>query len=149
MKIKIYRTVLLPIVLYGCEAWSFTLREEHRLRVSENTVLRRVFGSKRDEVTEEWRKLNNEELNDLYYSPNIIRVIKSGRMRWEAHVARMGESRNVYRILVGKYEGKNTLGRPIHRYYNITPNLLEVDGEAWTGLIWLRIGAVSGLLWMW
>jgi len=77
------------------------LREERRLRVFENRVLRRIFGSKRDEVTGEWRKLHNEELNDLYCSPNIVRVIKSSRMRWAGHVARMGEGRDVYRVLVG------------------------------------------------
>jgi hypothetical protein len=80
----------MPVVLYGCETWSFTLREEHRLRVFDNRVLRRIFGPKRDEVTGEWTKLHNEELNDLYCSPNIMRVIKSRRMRWVRHVARMG-----------------------------------------------------------
>ena len=81
LKIKIYRTIILPVVLYGCETWSLTLREEHRLRVSENRMLRRIFGPKRDGVTGEWRKLHNEELNDLYCSPNIVRVIKSRIMR--------------------------------------------------------------------
>jgi len=81
-KIKIYRTVILPVVLYGCETWSLTLREERRLRMFENRVLRRIFGPKRDEVTGEWGKLHNGELNDLYSSPNIVRVIKSRRMRW-------------------------------------------------------------------
>ena len=102
LKIKIYRTIILPVVLYGCETWSLILREEHRLRVFENRVLRRIFGSKEEEVTGEWSKLHNEEPNDLYCSPNIVRVIKSRRMRWEGHVARMGERRGVYRILVGK-----------------------------------------------
>ena len=89
LKIRIYRTIILPVVLYGCETWSLTLREERRLRVFENRVLRRIFGPKRDEVTGEWKKLHNEELNNLY-SPNIVRVIKSRRMRWVGHVARMG-----------------------------------------------------------
>jgi hypothetical protein len=88
-----------------------TLREEHRLRVFENRVLRRIFGPKRDEVTGEWRKLHNQELHNLYSSPNIIRMIKSRMMRWAEHVACMGEKRNTYRILVGKPEGRRPLGR--------------------------------------
>ena len=94
------------------------MREERRLRVFENRVLRRVFGPKRDEVTGEWRKLHNEEINDLYCSPNIVRVIKSRRMRWAGHVARLGERRGVYRVLVGKPEGKRPLGRPWRRWEN-------------------------------
>ena len=76
LKIKQYRTIILPVILYGCETWSLTLTEEHRLRVFEKGVLRRIFGPKRDGVTRQWRKLHNEELNDLYSSPNIVRVIK-------------------------------------------------------------------------
>jgi hypothetical protein len=87
------------MVLYGCETWPLTLREEHRLRVFENRVRRRIFGLKRDEVTGEWRKLHNKELHDLYSSLRIIRIIKSRRMKWAGHVARMGEKRNAYRLL--------------------------------------------------
>ena len=100
------------MVLYGCETWSLTLREERRLRVFENRVLRRVFGPKMDDVTGEWRKLHIEELNDLYSLPNIVLVVKSRRMRWAGHVARMEEDRGVHRVLVGKPEGKRPLGSP-------------------------------------
>jgi hypothetical protein len=108
--------IIAPVVLYGCETWSLTLREEHRLRVFENRVLRGIFGPKRDEVTGEWRKLDNEELHILYSSLNIIRQIKSRRMRWAGHVLRMGEERNVYRVLMAKPEGKRPLGRPRRRW---------------------------------
>jgi hypothetical protein len=87
---RICKTIILPVILYGCETWSLTLREEHRLRVFENRVLRRIFGLERDEVTGEWRKLHSEELHDLYPSPSIIRIMKSRRMRWAGHVARIG-----------------------------------------------------------
>jgi len=93
LNIKIYRTIILPVVLYGCETRSLTSTEERKLRVFENMVLRRIFGPRRDEVTGEWRRLHKEELNNLYTSPNIVRVIKSRRMRWAGHVARMGEER--------------------------------------------------------
>ncbi|KAJ4435558.1 hypothetical protein ANN_18174 [Periplaneta americana] len=99
LKVRIYKTVILPVLLYGCETWTLTLREELRLRVFENKVLRKIFGAKRDEVTGEWRKLHNTELHALYSSPDIIRNIKSRRLRWAGHVARMGESRNAYRVL--------------------------------------------------
>ena len=92
------------VVLYGCEIWSLTLREERKLRVFENMVLRRTFGPSRDDVTGEWKRLHNEELNYLYSSPNTVRVIKLRRMRWAKHVARMVEERGVYRVLVGKPE---------------------------------------------
>jgi len=93
VKHPVYRTIILPLVLYGCEAWSLTLREESKLRVFENMVLRRIFGPRRDEVKGEWRRSHNEELNDLYSSPNIVRVIKLRKMRWAGHVARVGEER--------------------------------------------------------
>ena len=123
LKIKIYRIIILPVVLHGCENLSLTLREERKLRVFKNMVLRRIFGPRRDEVMGEWRRLHNEELNDLYCSPNIVRVIKSRRMRWAGHVASMGEERGVYRVLVGKPEGR----RPRHRRVdNIRTDLQEL-----------------------
>jgi len=94
-KIKIYRTIILPVVLYGCEAWSLTLGEEMKMRVFENRVLRKIFGPRRDEATGEWRRLHNELLNDLYSSPNIVRVIKSRRIGWAGHVLHTGEERGV------------------------------------------------------
>jgi len=100
------------------------LREERKLRVFENRVFRRIFGPRRDEVTGEWRRLHNEQLNDLYSSPNIARVIKSRRMRWTGHVARMGEERGVYRVFLGKPEGKSHWGD------------LGVDG-------WIILGRIS------
>jgi hypothetical protein len=132
-----YRTIILPVVLYCCETWLLTLREERRLRVFVNRVLRRIFGPRRDEATGDWRRLHNEELNDLYSSPNIVRVIKSRRMRWAGYVACMGEERGVYRVLVGKPEGKRPLGRPSHRWVdNIRMDLQEVGcGHVdWIGL---------------
>jgi len=116
-------------VLYGCKTWSLTLREELRLRVFENRVLRIIFGPKRDEVTEDWRKLHNDELNCLYTTRNIVRETKSIRMRWAGHVVRMGERSGVYRFLVGKPEGKSPLGRPRCRWEdNIKMDLQEVGG---------------------
>jgi hypothetical protein len=136
-KIREYRCIILPVVLYGCETWSLTLREEQRLRVFENRVLRRIFGPKRDDATGEWRSLHNEELNYLYSSPNIIRVIKSRRMRWAGRVAHMGEKRGAYRILVGRPEGRQPLGRPRCRWEdNIKMALQEVG---WVGLNWIEL----------
>jgi len=108
IKSKVRRKIILPFVLYECETWSLTLREERRLRVFENRVLRRIFGRRRDEVTGEWSKLHNEELNDLYCSPNIVRVIKSRRMKWAGHVARICDRRGVHRALVRENWGKET-----------------------------------------
>jgi hypothetical protein len=96
LKVKIYKTIILRVVSYGYETWSLTLSEGHRLRVFENRVLRRIFGPKRDEVTRDWRKLHSGELHNLYSSPDIIRQIKSRRMRWAGHVASMGDGRNLY-----------------------------------------------------
>ena len=122
----------MPVVLYGCEAWSLTAREERKLRAFENMVLRRIFGPRRDEVTGEWRRLHNEELNGLYSS-----------MRWAGHVARMGAERGAYKVLVGKPEGKRPLGRPRRRWVdNIRIDLQEVGcgyGD-WIGLAQDRDG---------
>ena len=106
----------------------------------ENMVLRKIFGPRREDVTGEWRRLPNEELSDLYSSPNIVRVIKSRRMRWAGHVARMGEEKGVFRVLVGKPKGKRPQGRPRRRWVdNIRMDLQEVDVGIWTGLGWPRI----------
>jgi hypothetical protein len=102
IKIRIYKTIILPVILYGCETWSLTLREEHRLRVFENRVLRRIFGLKRDKVTGGWRKLHNVEPRNRNSSRSIIRMIESRRMRLAGHVARMGEKKNAHRTLAGK-----------------------------------------------
>jgi len=140
--------------LYGYETWSLTLREECRLRVLENRALRRIFGPKRDEVTREWRKLHNGELNGLYCSPNIVWVIKLRRMRWAGHVTCLGEKRGVYWVLVGKPEGKRPLGRPRHRWEeNIKMDLQEVGcgGMDWIELAqdrdswWALVNAVVNL----
>ena len=124
-------SLIFPFYVKLKEAYihSLTLREERRLRVFENRVLRRVFGHKRDEVTGEWIKLHNEELRDLYSLHNIVRVVKSKRMRWAGHVARMDEGRCVHRVLVGKPDGKRPLGRPRRRWEdNIKMDLQEVEG---------------------
>ena len=122
MKIKTHRNIIWPF-LYGGETGSLTLREERRLRVFENRVLERMYGPKWDEVTREWGKLHNEELNDLY----PVRMRKSRIMRWAGNVVRMREKRGVYRVLVGKPERKRPLGRPRRRWeYNIKTDIQEV-----------------------
>ena len=105
----------MPVVLYGCEAWSLTLRKECRPRSFENIILRRIFEPKRDE-NGEWRRLHNEELHSLFRSPNIVRVIKSRRLRWAGHVARMEEVRSALKIFTGTPTGKRPSGRPRHRW---------------------------------
>jgi hypothetical protein len=142
VKVKIYKTIILPVVLYGCETWSVTSRKQHGLSVFENRVLRRLFGPKRDEITGEWRKFYCEDLHNLYLSPDIIRQIKARRMRWAGHEARMGEGRNVYRVLVGKPEG-----RLRHKWEDgIRMDLRETGcGGVWSGFSWLRIGTGVGL----
>jgi hypothetical protein len=122
-----------PVVLYG----SLTLKEGHRLRVSENRVLRREVGPMRDEETGKWRKLHNEELHSLYSSPNIIRQIKSRRMRWAGHVARMGEGRNVYRVLMGKPERRRPLGRPRRRWEDGIR--MDVRKISWGRVDWIEL----------
>ena len=136
LKVKAYKTIILPVVLYGCETWSFTLREEYRLRVFENKVLRKIFGAKKNKITGEWRKLHNVELHALYSSPNIIGNLKSRRLRWGGHVARMQQFRNEYRVLVGKHESKRPLGRPRRRWEDIKMDFRKVgcDPRAWIAL---------------
>ena len=115
LNIKIYKTIILPVVLYDCEIWFFTLKEECRVRLLGKTILRRIFGSKRDE-NGRWRRLHNEELNSLYRSPNVMRVIKFRRLRWTGHSARMKEDRIAFEILTDKPTGKRSPGRPRRRW---------------------------------
>jgi hypothetical protein len=136
-----YKTVILPGVLFWCETWSPTLREEHSVRISENRVLRRIFGSKRKEDGS-WRKLHNDELHSLYSSPNIVRVIKLRRMRWAGHVARMGEGRGFCRVLVGRPKCKRPLGRPRCRWEDDIKLVLReigIDGANWFQLAQDRV----------
>jgi hypothetical protein len=150
LKIKIDRTIILRVVLHVCVTCSLALREERRLRVFENRVLRRVFGAKRDEVTGEWRKLHNEELGDLYSSSNIVRVVKSRKMRWEGHVARMVEGRGVHGVLVVRPEGKRPLGRSRRRWEINTKKIFRKwEGVVGTGRSWFGIGIGGRHLSVW
>jgi hypothetical protein len=134
VEVKIYKIVILPAVL--CDVtWSFTLKEERRLRVFENRALRRICGPKRDEVTGEWRKLHSGELHNLYSLPDIIRRIKSRRIRWAGHVARMGEVKKLYEFLVEESEGKRPLGRPRRTWENGIKLCLREIG--WEGVEWV------------
>ena len=133
--------------MYGCETWSLTLREEHRLRVFENKVLKKIFDAKKDEITGEWRKLHNAELHALYSSPNIVRSLKSRRLRWAGHAARKGQSRNAYRVLVGKPEGKRPLERSSRRWEdNIKMDLRRWVVTLGTGWTLLKIGTNGRLM---
>jgi hypothetical protein len=134
LNIKICRTIILPVVLYGWETWSLTLREERRLRVFENGVLR-ILG--RGTVSGEWRKLHNDEFNDLYSSPTTVRVMKSRRMWRAGHVAPMGEGRVVYSTLVEKPEWKRSLGRPRRRWENNIKVDLQQVGCG--GMDWIEL----------
>jgi hypothetical protein len=144
LKITIYRIIILP-VLYGCETWSLTLREERRLRVFENWVLRRIFGSQRDEVTGEWRKLHNEELNDLYCLPNMVRVMKS-RMSWAGNVARLGRGVAYRGFRWGNLRERDHLESPGIEGRLILKRIFRKCDGTWNVLIWLRIGTGGGLL---
>jgi hypothetical protein len=130
----------------GAELGSVALREEHTMRVFENTILRGIVGPKTDQVTREWRKLHSEELHNLYLSPNIIRHIISRRMRWAGHVARLGGERKVYKVLVGKPEGKRSLGRSKHRWEDGIRMYLREIGWSVETFSWLRIGAGGAFL---
>jgi hypothetical protein len=144
VKVRIYKTIILPVVLYGCETWSLAVREERKLKVFENRMLRIIFGPKRDGVTGRWKNCINDKLHYLYFSPSIIRIIKWRRMRWAEHVGRMGEKRTVYTLLVGKPDRKRPLGRPRRRWIdNIKMNLLEIGFSA---VDWIGTGTGAELL---
>jgi hypothetical protein len=151
LKIKTYKTIILPFVLYGGKTWSLTLREENRWTVYKNRVLWRMFGPNWEEVVEGWSIMDKVGRHNLYTSPNISRVIKSRRIRWAGHVALMGAMRNIYSILVGKLEGESPFGRPRRRWEdNITMDLKEtgwecvdwihlvLDKDQWRALVNLR-----------
>ena len=143
---SIFRVVvILPVVLYGCETWSLILRKERKLRVSENMVLRTIFGLRREEVTGEWRRLHNEELNDFYSSPNIVRVIKSRRMKWVGHVGRMAVERGCIGSWWGnRREGDHWGGLGVDEWIILGWISKKWDVGIWSGLGWPRIGTGGG-----
>ena len=146
LKIKIYRTIILPVVLYGCETWSLILRVDHKVRVSESRVLSRIFGPKRDGVTGEWRKLHNEKINDLYSSPNIVRVIKPRRVRWAGHVARM-EGEVCTRFWWGNLRERDHWGdQDVDGRIILKLIFRNWEGAGGTGWSLLRIGTGGGRL---
>jgi hypothetical protein len=145
MNIKVYRAVILSVILYGCETWSLTLREECTLSVLENRVLRRIFGPKGDEVTREWRKLHNEELNGLYSSTNVVRVIKSRIMRWAGHVACMGRGKAYTAYWWGSLKEIDHLEDPgVDGSIILRWIFRKWDVRAWIGSSWLNLGTGGG-----
>ena len=149
IKMKIHRTIILPVVLYGCEIWSLAVREERKLRVCENRILRRIFGCKRDAVTRVWRKLHIEELYELYSSPNIIWMVKSVRMKCAGHVARMGRGGKEHTgFWWGKLRERDHLeDKGVDRRI-ILKGIFRCWDGALTALIWLGRGRDGGPLWM-
>jgi hypothetical protein len=148
IKVKIHRTIILPLVLYGCATWSLTLREEHRLRVFENRMLRRIFGPKRDEVTGEWRKLHNGELHNLYSSPCIIRQIKSRRTRFAKHLAHRGQERRKCTTFWWESlkERDHSEDQGVDGRMSLEWILGRLAGRVWSGFTWLRKGTGGRLL---
>jgi hypothetical protein len=148
LKVKIYKTIILPVSLYGGETWSLTLKEQHRLRVFENRVLRRMFGPPRDEITGHSRKLHSGELHNLYSSSDIIRQVKSRRMRWAGHVARMGGGEKLLQSFGGKAsKEKNQLkDQGVDGRMGSKWTLGRLAGGVWSGFTWLMLGTVGGLL---
>jgi hypothetical protein len=137
IRTHIYRTEVLPRVLYGREVWSLTLRKKHKLKVFENRMLRNIFGPYRDEVRREWRRVHNEEFYALYASPNIIGVIKSRKKTWAGHVARLWYKRGSYRVLVGRPDSKRPLGKRKRRWDDIIK--LDLQDVGWGGMDWIAV----------
>ena len=158
MNIKIHITIILPIILYGCEIWCLILWEEHKLGVFENRVLKKIFGPKKEESAGQWRKLHNEQLYGLYFSPNVIRVIKSKRMWWVGHVARIGDRRGAYRVLADAPGAKRPFCKPMHREddnIKMDPQEIKCGGKDWSDLSqdrnrwWAFVNAVMNVQLAW